>query len=360
MDINKDNKKLIEPVSELRHDPIQRRWVIVATARGGRPHDFSVIDDRSQEGKFCPFCPGNEHKTPKEILAYRDPNTEPNTPGWELRVIPNKFPALAIEGELNRQGFGLYDKMRGLGAHEVVVETPNHDQHMADMPLEHLVKVIYAYRERLEDLMKDTRFRYVLIFKNWGLTAGASLSHPHTQIIATPITPRTVAIELQSAQDHFRVKERCLFCDMIAQEVASNERIIQSNNRFLAIAPYASRFPFESFIIPKRHSYSFTEIDDDGIWDLARMLKDILGRLKIYLKDPPFNWLLHTSPNINMTPKRPGYWQTIQFDYHWHIEVIPRLTKMAGFEWGTGFYINPTPPETAAEELRAVDLTKDR
>lgn len=343
-------------MSELRHDPVQRRWIIVATERGRRPTDFQKTKEEPVSG-FCPFCPGNEDKTPPEIFAFRESGTQPNKPGWLVRVIPNKYPALTIEGELGRKGVGLYDMMNGVGAHEVILETPEHNLHMADMPIDQLVKVLISYRERIADLMKDYRFRYILVFKNYGSVAGASLSHPHTQLIATPITPRTVAIELESALLHYRNKERCLFCDVLSQEIDTGSRIIRSDDRYVAYCPYASRFPFETFILPRPHRHSFALITDEEIHSLAFVLKDVLSRLKYVLEDPPYNFVIHTTPNVNMKPKRPGYWQTVEFDYHWHIEIIPRLTKMAGFEWGTGFYINPTPPELAAKYLREAEIT---
>ncbi len=340
---------------ELRHDPIQKRWVIIASERGRRPDDFPRLEQNTPSG-FCPFCEGNEGKTPPEITAIRDNGRGPNAPGWRVRVVPNKFPALRIEGELDRKGIGIHDRMNGVGAHEVIIETPNHDLSLADMPVEDLKKVIWMYRERLVDLLRDFRFKYILIFKNYGAAAGASLSHPHTQIIATPVTPLTLAEELSSARDHYRYKERCLFCDVIEQEIESAERIVLANEHFVAITPYASRFPFELFLAPRHHHHSFAEISDGMIHELALALKEVLLRTKKCLNDPPYNFLIHTIPNVQVTPKRTAYWDTIAVDYHWHIEIMPRLTRIAGFEWGTGFYINPTAPEEAARYLREVEL----
>lgn len=340
---------------ELRHDPIQKRWVIIATERGRRPSDFMKIEEPSTGG-FCPFDEGNEDKTPPEVMAFRKPGTLPNTPGWEVRVVSNKFPALRIEGELNRAGDGIYDKMNGIGAHEVVIESPHHDLTLADQPIEHFQKILLACQMRLVDLMKDLRFRYVLIFKNHGTTAGASLAHPHTQIIATPITPRTVAMELDSAREHYQSKERCLFCDIIAQEQMQGVRIITEVDGLIAFAPFASRFPFEVFVAPLKHSHAFSEVTPEGLTALAKCLKDVLIRLKTALNDPPYNFMLHTSPNTATAARRPGHWLTLPYDYHWHFEITPRLVKVAGFEWGTGFYINPTPPEDAARYLREIEV----
>jgi UDPglucose--hexose-1-phosphate uridylyltransferase len=340
---------------ELRHDPIQKRWVIIASERGRRPDDFPRLEPPSTGG-FCPFCEGNESKTPPEIAALGYHGRGPNSPGWLVRVVPNKFPALRIEGDLDRKGIGIHDRMNGVGAHEVIIETPHHELGMADMPVEDLKKVLWMYRERLIDLLRDFRFKYVLIFKNYGAAAGASLSHPHTQIIATPVTPLALAEELSAAREHYRYKERCLFCDVIEQEVESGERIVLANDRIVAIAPYASRFPFELFLAPRRHHHSFAEISDGMIHELALALKEVLLRIKKCLNDPPFNFLIHTIPNVRVIPKRTAYWDTIEVDYHWHIEIMPRLTRIAGFEWGTGFYINPTAPEEAAKYLREVEL----
>jgi len=340
---------------ELRHDPIQKRWVIIACERGRRPDDFPRQEE-PLPGGFCPFCEGNEGKTPPEIRAIRRNGSGPNQPGWEIRVVPNKFPALRIEGGLDRKGLGAYDRMNGVGAHEVIIETPQHDLNMADAPIQHLEKVIRMYRERLVDLLRDFRFKYILIFKNYGAAAGASLSHPHTQLIATPVTPLTLAQELTSAKEHYQDKERCLFCDLIQQELESGERIVVSGEQFIAMTPFASRFPFEIFLAPRNHHHSFAEISDDMLHHLAATLKEVLLRIKRCLSDPPYNFLIHTIPNVRARPKRASYWDTIEVDFHWHIELIPRLTRIAGFEWGTGFYINPTAPEEAAKYLREVEL----
>jgi UDPglucose--hexose-1-phosphate uridylyltransferase len=343
-------------MSELRHDPIQHRWVIIATDRSKRPTDFLSEASGFVEGAFCPFCPGHEDKTPPEISALRNNGSRPDAPGWSVRVIPNKFPALMIEGGLDRKGMGIYDRMRGVGAHEVIVESPDHNLSLADMPLEQFTDVVTYYRERHADLLRDPRFKYILLFKNHGSTAGASLAHPHTQIIATPVTPRTVAVELDSARAHHNVKERCLFCDVIDQEIDEGRRVVYLDDQYIAFTPYASRFPFEIMLAPRRHRHRLVDIDAAETVGLARALKDVLTRLKRALRDPPYNFMFHTAPNTETTHKRAHYWQSLAFDYHWHIEILPRLTKVAGFEWGTGFYINPTAPEEAARFLKEIEL----
>ncbi|PYT07550.1 MAG: galactose-1-phosphate uridylyltransferase [Acidobacteria bacterium] len=341
-------------MSELRHEPISRRWVIIATERSRRPMDFDLTPTEMPSSGNCPFCYGNESKTPPEILALRD-GTPPNTPGWSVRVVPNKYPALMIEGELGRKGVGLYDRMRGIGAHEVIIESPDHHLNLCDMPSAQLEQILLVYQERLRDLMRDPRFKYVLLFKNHGEKAGASLAHPHTQLIATPVTPREVAMELETSKNHHQLKERCLICDLIFQEIESGERIVSIGESYVSYAPFASRFPFEIFFAPRAHCHSYADIPRHEIAGVARGLKDTLQRLKKVLRDPPYNFVLHTSPNVHTFPKRSHYWDTLPFDYHWHIEILPRLTRVAGFEWGTGFYINPTAPEEAALFLREAE-----
>jgi len=336
---------------ELRYDPLQHRWVIIATEREARPSDLHD-STKYNRVKVCPFCEENESSTPPEIWAIRDPHTQANTPGWKVRVVPNKYPALNIGPEGKRIGVGYYDMIEGTGAHEVIIETPQHDVSLADLPPEHIKWVLVSYRERLKDLYKDPRLKYVLIFKNHGRRAGASLAHSHSQLIATPIVPRNVSIKLDNAKNHYESKERCLVCDLIKQETDNDSRIIISENGFVAFSPYASRFPFEIFIAPIEHNYNFVDVSDNELERFSHFLKNILLRLKNVLDDPPYNYVLNTSPNIEAKPKFPDKWVTIKYDYHWHIEVIPRLVRIAGFEWGSGFYINPSTPEMAAKYLR--------
>jgi len=330
---------------QLRKDPVIGRWVIVAAERAKRPTDFAHEPPRSATS-FCPFCPGNEDKTPKEVLCYREAGTMPNTPGWWLRVVPNKFPVLRIEGELDRQGEGMYDLMNGIGAHDVIIETPHHDRSMADYGPKEVEEVLWAYRDRVMALKRDNRFRYILVFKNHGKEAGASLEHPHSQLIAIPIVPKRVAEEIEGAYRYYQYRsERCVFCDMIQHEIRAGARIVTENSTFVAFTPFASRFPFETWIMPKRHEAHFDDIRKNDIGDLSLILRSVLWRIKHVLNDPPYNYLIHTTPcNEQELPH-----------FHWHIEIIPKLTRVAGFEWGTGFYINPTPPEEAARYLSEAD-----
>jgi UDPglucose--hexose-1-phosphate uridylyltransferase len=331
---------------ELRKDPITGRWVIIATERAKRPSDFVRERVEIHGSGFCPFCYGNETKTPPEIIAYRNDGSSRNTPGWSLRVVPNKFPALGIEGGLNRQGEGLFDKMNGLGAHEVIIETPDHQKTLAMLPQRQIEDVLWAYRDRILDLKKDRRFKYILIFKNHGEAAGASLEHTHSQLIALPVVPKRVREEVDGAREYFNFKERCIFCDIIRQESESGVRVIADSPEFIAVAPFAPRFPFEIWIVPRVHQSAFEDSQKQEFEQLAAMLKDMLTRLDKVLDFPAYNYIIHTSP-IPETPNE---------HYHWHLEIMPKLTKVAGFEWGTGFHINPTPPEESAKFLRAVGV----
>ena len=343
---------------ELRHDPLQKLWVIISTERGQRPMDMKKVEE-FPEHEFCPFCEGNEHATPAELHAIRPGGSAANGPGWEMRVVPNKFPALRIEGDLNRQGVGIYDQMNGVGAHEVLLESPDHKQHMADMSIAHLTDIFKVCQQRLLDLSRDRRFKYVLLFKNHGLSAGASLVHSHMQIVATPVTPRTIAIELEVARQHHQLKERCIFCDIIQQELQDGSRIVSLGDEFVTFAPYASRFPFELAIYPKQHYHDFATAPENVIQALAVTIKETLGRMRVGLNNPPFNFVLHNVPNIHHEPHRAGYWDTLEYDYHWHLELFPRLTRVAGFEWGSGYYINTTAPEDAADFLRGIQIGYD-
>jgi UDPglucose--hexose-1-phosphate uridylyltransferase len=266
-----------------------------------------------------------------------------------LRVIPNKFPALQVEGELERRGVGMFDMMNGIGAHEVIVETPDHEQTLADLSPEEVRDVLRAYVARITDLKRDIRFRYILIFKNHGVAAGASLEHTHSQLIATPVVPKRVMEEMAGAQKYYEYKERCVFCDMIRQELEGGERIVLENEAFVALEPFAPRFPFETWILPKAHRSHFEHCTEEELTSFAEILKEALQRINQALKSPPYNYIIHTTPVYVAESQA----------YHWHLELMPKLTKLtkvAGFEWGSGFYINPTAPEDAAKYLRELKL----
>jgi len=331
---------------ELRKDPIINRWVIISTERGKRPVFFGEENPPQKTG-MCPLCPGNENMTPPEVYAVRADHAPPNSPNWTLRVVPNKFPALRIEGNLNKEGVGLYDRMNGVGAHEVIVETPIHGQTLSGMDVHGIQNVFIACRERVLDLANDKRFRYVMVFKNHGSIAGASLDHSHTQLIALPIVPRRVTEEINGGLAYYKYKDRCVFCDIIAQEKDDDVRVVIENENFVALSPYASRFPFEVWILPKKHEpYFALHKRVDNYHDISEILLIILKKYDKVLNLPPYNFMIHTTPFGNGDMQH----------YHWHMEIIPRLTKMAGFEWGTGFYINPTPPEEATAYLKETNI----
>ncbi|NLI77963.1 MAG: galactose-1-phosphate uridylyltransferase [Candidatus Riflebacteria bacterium] len=325
---------------QLRKDPVTKRWVITIHENPKGPRDFPVLPTDTN-GHNCPFCPGHESQTPQEVMSYREPNTLPNQPGWRVRVVPNRYPALQIEGDLDRTGIGLYDMMNGIGAHEVIIETPDHHGGFDTMSRDQVLKIVTSYADRYRDLKRDRRFRYILIFKNSGAAAGASLDHPHSQLIATPIIPKRVMEEVEGAKQYFYYKERCVFCDVIRQELSSGSRIIHENENFVAFAPFASRFPFETWIAPKDHKASFGDIEEGELETFASALHGTLRKLIKTLNSPPFNFIIHTSPCDELCTDY----------YHWHLEIMPRLTKVAGFEWGSGFYVNPVPPEEAARHL---------
>jgi len=293
--------------------------------------------------EFCPFCAGREGMTPPEVLAFRQNGSVPNSAGWDLRVVPNKFPALQVEGNLDREGEGMFDRMNGIGAHEVIIETPEHDKTLASLSVAELERVLWAFRERVLDLKRDTRFRYILIFKNHGALAGATLEHSHSQLIALPIVPDFVRAELDGARQHFLAKERCVFCDIIRQEISAGRRVILENAEIVALAPYAARFPFETWLLPRNHAARFEEAPREVYESLARMLKSMLERMNCALESPAYNLFIHNLPFVEASGEF----------YHWHVELVPKVARTAGFESGTGFYINPTSPEEAAQVLRA-------
>jgi UDPglucose--hexose-1-phosphate uridylyltransferase len=323
---------------ELRKDPVVERWVIIATERARRPMDFApeVVPPRGPEG--CPFCPGHEERTPPEL--FRSGGSEDGP--WSVRVVPNKFPALQTDGEVHAAGEGIFDRIDGVGAHEVVIESPDHFASLGTLPAAHVGEILAAYRERLLALRKDPRLEYVLIFKNHGVAAGASLEHPHSQLIATPILPELVAEELEGAARYFRMKERCVWCDVVRQERRDGSRLVLEEEGFVAVAPFAPRFPFETWILPTAHRASFESLQTDEADALARLLRDLIARLGRLFDDPPYNFALHPAPLKESDPEH----------FHWHLELMPKLTRLAGFELGTGFFINPTPPEDAARFLR--------
>jgi len=334
---------------ELRRDPVVGRWVIISTERARRPSDFTSPPP-ARTGGPCAFCAGQEQRTPEEVWALRPDGTAPNTPGWLARVVPNKFPALKIEGDLEPSGEGLYDRMNGVGAHEVVIETPEHDARIEELPVSHVAEILRAYRERILDLARDGRLEYAMVFKNQGEPAGASLEHTHSQLIATPIVPIMVDEELSGGLQHFRLKHRCIWCDIVRQERQGQARVVLDEGGFIAVAPFAPRFPFETWILPVDHQSAYEETPIGDLSALASVLCELLRRMGRTLGEPPYNLMLHSAP---LRARALDH-------FHWHLEIIPKLSRVAGFEWGTGFFINPTPPEEAARYLRDGDVHERR
>jgi UDPglucose--hexose-1-phosphate uridylyltransferase len=292
--------------------------------------------------QFCPFCAGHEDLTPPEVFAIRSNGALPNGPGWDLRVVPNKFPALQVEGGLDREGEGMFDRMNGIGAHEVIIETPHHDKTLASMSEGEIERVFEAFRARVLDLKQDRRFRYILIFKNHGAPAGATVEHSHSQLVALPIVPDFLREEVEGARHHYADKERCVYCDIVRQELAAGRRIILENADIVALAPYAARFPFETWLVPKRHGARFEDAAGHEYEGLARLLKALLLRLNRALESPSYNLIIHNAPFSE---------ETSDF-YHWHLELVPQFMRLPS-QTGVGLYINPTPPEESARVLRA-------
>jgi UDPglucose--hexose-1-phosphate uridylyltransferase len=338
-------------MSELRKDIVNGRWVILASERSKRPDDFRPAGTEKKEEvpAFCPFCEGNEAKTPPEVTSLRKPGSRADGPGWRVRTVPNKFPALNRGLPPERHDEGIFHWMDGVGVHEVIIENPVHLRELPDLPLPHLLDVLITYRERVKSIEKEYQYKYVHVFKNKGREAGASLSHPHSQIVATPIIPKQVNEELYSCERLHRQLNECIFCRIIREETRSGQRLVLRNDDFCVAAPFAPRFPFELRIYPLRHSAWFSMSTRKELQSLAQTVKTILTKLRNILADPPYNFYIHQAPNPNL---RHEAWVNLKESYHWHMEIIPVLTRVAGFEWGTGFYINPVPPETAAGFLK--------
>ncbi|MCC6623487.1 MAG: galactose-1-phosphate uridylyltransferase [Deltaproteobacteria bacterium] len=340
-------------MSELRWDPLGGEWALIATERGLRPSDFApgprpLSDQRAP----CPFC---------LVLAGRGPATqiaERRTRGDRVLVVANRFPALSVEASGERRAVGPYDLIDGVGAHEVVIETAGHDTSFASLPVEHLAEVLLAWRDRVGDLVRDRRIHHVQIFKNDGPRAGATLAHAHSQVLAAPIRPPRVARRMELASAHWQRKERCLLCDIVHHETHDKARVVEVSGGvdagFVAWCPYASRHPFEVWIAPRRHSPDFAALGADEARELARILKGVLRGLDAALMGADVNLLLSLAPSAkSFTREREGL-EHAELWWHWHLELVPRLTSYGGYELATGVVINPTAPEDAAEHLRSL------
>lgn len=328
-------------MAELRKEPITRMWVVITNDHPRGPSDYLPFKPPYQfpesEGP-CPFCPGNEGMTPKETFSLSREGG-----GWSVRVIPNKFPFFRIEGEFDRRPEGMYDVMEAIGAHEIVIEASEHKQSLAFMDPPQIEKVLIAYRERLIDLEGDRRFQQFLILKNY---PGLFNRHPHSHIVAMPVIPRRIDEELLGILDYYQRKERCILCDIIKEEISGKKRVIFETVHFLVFSPFASRFPFETWIIPKTHSPDFHRMNGEEMEDLSIAIRSLFIRFYKLLSDPPYSLTFHTSPVQSRFHRS---------EYHWHIETRLRIGLREGFEWGTGFFVNPTPPEDAAAYLREIE-----
>lgn len=336
-------------MSEIRQDPTTKEWVIIATERGKRPHDFvrsGVVEEVPPFVASCPFCPGNESQTPPAVLVYPD-SKKADESSWRVRVTPNKYPALVREGSIKREEEKrFFRKMDGVGAHEVIIESPYHNRLIPLMDQKEVEDIIRAYWERYNALKKDPMIKLLIIFKNHGESAGTSLVHPHSQLVATPVVPMHVRRKYEVATAYFDDTGRCIYCDICEDELMAEKRIVLKTDKFVVFHPFASRSAFETWIAPRRHLSSFGNIPIKDIPDLASVLKTTL--LKIYksLNNPDFNFVIHTAP---VDDENKSY-------YLWHIQIIPRLTTVAGFEIGSGIFINTSLPEETAEFMRGVEI----
>lgn len=328
-------------MSELRKDPLVPRWVVIAPERAQRPVEVKDIP-RPSAPQFDPFGEGNEHETTSEVLAYRYPGSRCDGPGWRVRVVPNKFPALHSAVETGLGGNHLYQSLPAFGIHEVIIECPQDEANLSRLSQDNIREVLTAYRARFQSLKLDRRLAHAIVFKNQGAIAGASVHHSHSQLLATPFVPTTILDELAGATNYYEHHGRCVFEDIIQQEQADGTRIVAETANFILYCPFASRFAYETCILPKKPGGHFENVQDSDLGELAALLKLNLQRLEECLGDPPINYVLHTAP-FN-TPESPSY--------RWHFEVFPRLTRIAGYEWGSGCYINEVLPEVAAAKLR--------
>jgi len=332
-------------MSELRQDPTTREWVIIAPERAKRPQQAPKprrADRLPDWDGACPFCPGNESQTPPEV--FRLPLSA-EASAWEVRVIPNRFAALMPDGDIiRREDGGFFRKMNGIGTHEVIIETPSHNISTALMSYEQVEKVLIAYQERYNALRRNRQFKFIAIFKNHGQASGTSLIHPHSQLVATPILAPYYHRRLNVAVGYYADVGKCLYCDLLAEELEKGERIVAQTKEFVVLHPYASRAPWETWIIPKRHCASFGLFPNEHLAELSRVLKDTLLCLYRGLDNPAFNYMVNTT--ITEDEENPYY--------HWHIRIVPRLNLIAGFEMGSGIYISTALPEETASRMKQV------
>lgn len=317
-----------------------------------RPSDFELSSSEAYDID-SPFVYGNEHKTPSEIYAIRDYGSKKDTPGWKVRVVPNRYNALEIEKNPLTDFDGIYEKMDGFGAHEIIIDTPKFPSKFQELSAEEVALVFKAAKERINDLQKDVRIKYINIFKNQGALAGASISHPHTQVIAMPFIPKNILTEIEQCRKHYEATTRSLLSDMIKNELKSKDRVIEESDQFVSYCPYASFWPFETVIAAKSHGKDFALLDDVTLLELATITLLVVKRINMALKDVSYNIFLKTLP-----PKRdgvkPNFYYKLEEFYQWHIEIVPRIPVIGGFELSTGVFINTVAPEESAKFLRSL------
>ncbi|HUI93019.1 MAG TPA: galactose-1-phosphate uridylyltransferase [Chitinivibrionales bacterium] len=334
-------------MSEIRQNLISREWVIIATERAKRPDHFlkpSVKKTPASHVPDCPFCTGNEEKnTPGETYRHSDDN------GWKVRVVPNRYPTLVSEGDRVRSVNGIYRTVSGVGIHEVIIEHPAHNLTIALMSQNEVADILRAYRSRYREIRKDPRIECIIIFKNHGEAAGASLEHPHSQLVATPIVPSQVRDRIQDAIHFLDNTGECVFCNMLRLELAAKERIVHESNHFVAFVPFAALSPFHLWLFPRRHTSSFDDISDQEIDDLALNLKTVLAKLYHGLGNPDFNYCIRSVPTDEHQSEY----------FHWYLAIIPKVIRTAGFELGSGIFVNTALPEASAKFLREVSPAGD-
>jgi UDPglucose--hexose-1-phosphate uridylyltransferase len=333
-------------VPELRKDPITSRWVIIAANRAARPNEFLAAPPR-RVAKVCPFCRGQENQTPAAVATYPGIRSGRSAADWQVRVVPNLFPALTSDRRFVLEQNGLFETGPDVGIHEVIIESPHHLVSMCDQCDEEVALVLGVYRDRLIAASGRPNVVHAIVFKNVGVAAGASLEHTHSQLLALPVVPATVAEEECGAQQYYQQHDRCIYCDLIEQEQRAESRVVGRSAHFVALCPFASRFAMETWILPAEHSSHFEQTRDAQLVELAQMVRQCLLRLQVALAGVAYNFVIHSAP---FDTAALGH-------YHWHIEILPRIANAAGFEWGTGFHINSIPPEQAARTLRTVDLS---
>jgi UDPglucose--hexose-1-phosphate uridylyltransferase len=328
--------------TEIRRDPITGRSVVIDRSPFTRRDDFHIVPARPEDGPgVCALCEGREADAGPEILAWREGGPA-NVPGWSVRVVANRHPQLRIEGGMDIRADGLFETRDGLGAHEVIVETPRHDEALHTLDADRLWRVLWAWRTRMQDLQRDSRFTAIVIFKNHGGAAGARLDHSHSQLMAYPLVPPALAEEVHCSSRHLDATGRCIFCDVLAEEARDGRRMICDKQSVVAYAPFASRVPFETWLMPREHAPRFEDASDQVLEQLASAIRSVMAGIDWALERPAYNLVLHSAP---LTGEADA-------SFHWHVEILPRVTRYGGQEWGSGMYRNPVAPEEAARAMR--------